>query len=42
MSQRERPARAAERLLCRLASDLLRRETLDDVTREAERAAFGI
>src|SRR5437867_5415316 len=35
-----RPARAAEHFLCRLAPDPLRRETLDQDTRGAERAAF--
>ena len=38
--RRRRPARVAERYLCHLASDSLGREMLNDVEREAERAAF--
>src|SRR5207249_2730455 len=38
--RRERSARAAERYLCRLAPDSLRRQAVDEFQRGAKRAAF--
>src|SRR5207249_1058230 len=40
-SRRERSARGAERFLCRLSTDSLRRETFNEDKRVAERAASG-
>src|SRR5437773_11084280 len=42
LPRRERSARGAKRFFCRVAADPLRRHTLNDVSREAQRAAFGL